>query len=152
MFQLLPLQKDQKQDGLLWLEVIAIERVLGFVGGKLNHMMESHVLEDLAIEKWEWAHGAHHCKVQDKFYNWLKLFYFKAFNKFVTNMVGALHFHVVCCCFEPMLPLCFHFYRGWSLLFSPYVFCFEPMFFWGFFGLALCFGVCCQVDLHNVAH
>ncbi len=33
------------------------------MGGKLNHMMESHILEDLAIEKWEWAHGAHHCKV-----------------------------------------------------------------------------------------
>lgn len=82
------------------------------MGGKLNHMMESHVLEDLAIEKWEWAHGAHRFKVQDKFYNWLKLFYFKAFNKFVTNMVGALHSHVVCCCFESMLPLCFHFSRG----------------------------------------
>ncbi len=63
MFQLLHLQKDQKQNGLLWIEVIAIEKVLGFMGGKLNHMMESHVLEDLAIEKWEWAHGAHHCKV-----------------------------------------------------------------------------------------
>jgi hypothetical protein len=56
--------------------------------------------------------GAHRCKVRDKFYNWLKLFYFKAFNKFVTNMVGALHSHVVCCCFEPMLRLCFHFSRG----------------------------------------
>jgi hypothetical protein len=77
----------------------------------LNHMMKSHILEDLAFEKWEWAHGAHCCKVQDKFYNWLKLLYFKLFNKFVTNMVGALHSHVVCCCFEPMLPLCFHFSR-----------------------------------------
>ncbi len=51
------------------------------MGGKLNHMMKSHILEDLAIEKWEWAHGAHNCKVQDKFYNWLKLFYFKVFIK-----------------------------------------------------------------------
>jgi hypothetical protein len=47
-----------------------------------------------------------------RFYNWLKLFYFKVFNKFVTSMVGALHSHVVCCCFEPMLALRFHFSRG----------------------------------------